>query len=156
MHVVVQNLEIAFQVMQYHSRRLTYSDQNVIVNSKQMSDQRMVFSIFCTADVSLLSIFLISHLKTIWPYQTTKNQTKTHEQDLWSLFLARSASTPCVCKNQTTKLWPELDESSGQQGEKASLHPPLDRVAENHFAMQGKFENRLSSTTLATKTIWPC
>ena len=41
MHVVVQNFEIAFQVMQYHSRRLTYSDQNVVVNSKQMSDQRI-------------------------------------------------------------------------------------------------------------------
>ena len=39
--MVVQNLEIAFQVMQYHSRRLTYSDQNVVVNSKQMSDQRI-------------------------------------------------------------------------------------------------------------------
>ena len=39
--MVVQNLEIAFQVMQYNSRRLTCSDQSVVVNSKQMSDQRI-------------------------------------------------------------------------------------------------------------------
>ena len=65
MHVVVQNLEIAFQVMQNHSQRLTCSDQSVVENNKQMSDQRMVFSIFGKADVSLLSIFLISHLKMI-------------------------------------------------------------------------------------------
>ena len=51
--------------MQYHSRRLTCSDQSVVENNKQMSDQRMVFSIFGKADVSVLSIFLIAHLKTI-------------------------------------------------------------------------------------------
>ena len=72
MHVVVQNLEIAFQVMQYHSRRLTCSEQSVVVNSKEMSDQRMVISICGKADGSLLGIFLISHLKTIRPCKTKK------------------------------------------------------------------------------------
>ena len=102
--MVVQNLEIAFQVMQYHSRRLTCSEQSVVVNSKEMSDQRMVISICGKAYSSLLSIFLISHLKTIRPCQTKKLRPRFRSK----ILLVRSASTTCVCKNKQQNSDPSL------------------------------------------------
>ena len=72
---VCANLEIAFQdkcnaiSITTGARLLVFrvisSDQCWVVNSKQISDQRMAISICGKADVSVLSIFLIAHLKTI-------------------------------------------------------------------------------------------
>ena len=114
------------------------SDQSLAVNSKQISDQRMVISIGGQSSLSLCSIFLISHLKTIWPSQTTKTQTKIHKQDLWSLFLVRSSSTPRVCKNQTTKLWPTHGDLYLWQGGRLCAQHLLDLAPENDSTMPNK------------------
>ena len=80
------------------------SDQSLVVNRKQISDQRMAISICGKADVSVLSIFLISHLKTIRPCQTKKLRPRFRSK----ILLVRSASTTCVCKNKQQNSDPSL------------------------------------------------
>ena len=82
---------------------LTCSDQS-LAKTVNKSDQRMVISICGKADGSLLGIFLISHLKTIRPCQTTKLRPRFRSK----ILLVRSASTTCVCKNKQQNSDPSL------------------------------------------------
>ena len=85
---------------------LTCSDQS-LAKTVNKSDQRMVISICGQSSLSLLSIFLISHLQPIWPSLTATTLIENDEQD-WLcplLYCLTKAWLWTVNKSLTNAWW---------------------------------------------------